>query len=121
MLAAAQAGDEPTASVVLDIAPSERVASMLGDLQSSNGDVGSTPTPGTGIPGTGANQPGSSDPMSSSTGGGSHPRDRVMDPESPYYQGKDRTGGGTGGGGTSVIEPTQESDTYWLQHTGFRR
>ena len=122
MLASSQAGDEPSAQAVLDIAPMQKVDSMLGDLQ---GGGQAWETTGTGIPGTGANGSGpgggagadATDPMNSSLG--SNPRDRIQDPDSPYYKGKNR-GGSTS---TPIIipsssdddEPTPEPHPYWLQ------
>ena len=87
ILAPAQAGDEPNPQVVLDIAPSQQVDSMLGDLQSGNTDPGETAGQGTGVPGS--NDPASAtDPQNNSLSGA--PRDRVENPESPYYKGKNR-------------------------------
>ena len=120
MLAAAQANEEPNPQVVLDIAPSQQVESMLSDLQSGATSPGET-RPGI----SGSGDPASaSDPMNGSLSGA--PRDRVQDPESPYYKGKNRggsgtpstggvipTGGDSSGGGS---EPTPEPRPYWLQH-----
>ena len=92
ILAPAQAGDEPNPQVVVDIAPQQRVDSMLADLQNPSNSGGSE-------------IPGSSDPASAKVPANNHPgsvpRDRVQDPSSPYYK-KDR-------GDT-------EPDTYWLQN-----
>ena len=85
MLAPAQAGDEPNPQVVLDIAPSQQVDSMLGDLQADKADPGTSA--GTGVPG--ASDPASStDPQNNSLSGA--PRDRVQDPQSRDYTGKNR-------------------------------
>ena len=95
MLAPAQAGDEPNPQVVLDIAPSQQVDSMLGDLQSGKTDPGETTGSGIGVPG--ASDPASStDPQNNSLSGA--PRDRVQDSQSPYYKGENRG--------------AQEPDTY---------
>lgn len=88
MLAAAQAGDEPNAQVVLDIVPSQMVDSMLADLQAGKTDPGEMTRSGTGIPGS-SDSTASLDPQNNSLSGS--PRDRVMDTESEYYKGKDRS------------------------------
>ena len=85
ILAPAQAGDEPNPQVVLDIAPSQQVDSMLGDLQSGKSDPGASP--GTSVPGA-SNSSSASAPQNDSAAAAA--RDRVQDPESPYYRGKDR-------------------------------
>ena len=93
ILAPAQAGEEPNPQVVLDISPSQKVESMLGDLQAGKTDPGETTHAGTGVPGS--NDPtSSSDPQSNGLSGG--PRDRIQDPESEYYKGKDRGANGEG-------------------------
>ena len=105
ILAPAQAGDEPNPQVVLDISPSQQVDSMLSDLQSGNADPGSRAGSGIGVPSS--NDPAStSDPQNNSLSGA--PRDRVQNPESPYYKGKDR-------GSESPITPTPEPETYKWQ------
>ena len=105
MLAAAQAGDEPNAQVVLDIAPSQRVDSMLGDLQAGKTDPGESAGQGTGVPGS-SDPASASDPQNNSLSGA--PRDRVENPQSPYYKGKER---GSESGPTE-LEPTPEPETY---------
>ena len=85
ILAPAQAGDEPNPQVVMDIAPSQQVDSMLGDLQSGRSDPGSSP--GVGIPGA-SNAASASAHQNDSIAAAA--RDRVQDPESPYYKGKNR-------------------------------
>lgn len=114
ILAPAQAGDEPSPQVVLAIAPPQKVDSMLVDLQAGKTDPGdNTRSPSTGIPG--ATDPASaSDPQNNSLSG--VPRDRVQDPQSSYYKGKNR-GSGTGESGSTSepsdeSEPTTEPDTY---------
>ena len=87
ILASAQAGDEPNAQVVLDLAPSQKVDSMLGDLQAGKTDSGETARSGTGVPAS-SDSASSSDPQNNSLSG--VPRDRVQDPESSYYSGKSR-------------------------------
>ena len=85
ILAPAQAGDEPNPQVVMDIAPSQQVDSMLGDLQSGQSDPGSSP--GSSIPGA-SNSASSLTPQNDSLSAA--PRDRVQDEESPYYKGGNR-------------------------------
>ena len=102
MLAPAQAGDEPNAQVVLDLAPSQKVDSMLGDLQAGKTDPGETGRSGTGIPGA-SDSASSSDPQSNSRSG--VPRDRIVDPESVYYRGKTRGAGG---------EPSSEEEEPYV-------
>ena len=87
ILAPAQAGDEPNPQVVLDIAPSQQVDSMLGDLQAGRTDPGETVGQGTGVPGS-SDPASATDPQNNSLSGA--PRDRVENPESPYYKGKNR-------------------------------
>ena len=87
MLAPAQAGDEPNPQVVLDIAPSQQVDSMLGDLQAGKTDPGETAGQGTGVPGS-SDPASTSDPQNNSLSGA--PRDRVQDPQSRDYTGKNR-------------------------------
>ena len=104
ILAPAQAGDEPNLQVVLDISPSQRVDSMLGDLQAGKTDPGESVHSGTGSPG--ANDSSSaSDPQNNSLS--SAPRDRIQDPESSYYKGKHR-----GSSGGSNDGPTPEPIPY---------
>ena len=100
MLASSQSGDEPNPEVVLGIVPMQRVDSMLGDLQGSKNvwEVPQTGIPGTGVAGGGAGGGAgadATDPMNSSLG--SVPRDRIQDPDSPYYRGKTRGSGSAGG------------------------
>jgi len=87
MLASAQAEDEPNPKVVLDIAPSQQIDSMLGDLQSGKTDPGESTGSGTGVPGS-SDPASSTDPQNNSRS--SSPRDRVQDTQSPYYKGKNR-------------------------------
>ena len=87
MMAASQAGDEPNAQVVLNLAPSQKVDSMLADLQSGKTDPGESIRSGIGIPG--ASDAASSDQQGDATS--TVPRDRVADPESVYYKGKNRS------------------------------
>ena len=113
MLAPAQAGDEPNPQVVLDIAAPQQVDSMLGDLQAGKTDPGETAGQGTGVPGS-SDPASASDPQNNSLSGA--PRDRVQDPQSSYYKGKNR-GSGTGESGSTSepsdeSEPTTEPDTY---------
>ena len=124
MLAPAMAGEEVDPIVVTTIAPANPVESMLSDLQSgasvSGESHGTIPGTGAGASSTGGNDgTDAADPMSGSLV--SNPRDRVADPDSPYYQGKTRTGGG--GSPTPTPEPTPEPQPepqpepgpYWLQ------
>ena len=85
ILAPAQAGEEPNPQVVMDVTPSQKVDSMLGDLQSGKSDPGTSP--GIGVPGA-SNSASASVPQNDSLSGA--PRDRVQDTESPYYKGKNR-------------------------------
>ena len=88
ILAPAQAGDEPNPQVVLDITPSQQIESMLGDLQAGKTDPGESAGQGTGIPGS-SDPASASDPQNNSLSGA--PRDRVQNPQSPYYKGKNRS------------------------------
>ena len=88
ILAPAQAGDEPNPQVVLDITPSQQIESMLGDLQTGKTDPGESAGQGTGIPGS-SDPASASDPQNNSLSGA--PRDRVQNPQSPYYKGKNRS------------------------------
>ena len=88
ILAPAQASDEPNPQVVLDIAPAQQVDSMLADLQTGKADSNLGVRPGSSIPGSSESSSGS-DPQSNSLSGA--PRDRVQDPESPFYTGKKRS------------------------------
>lgn len=133
MLATAQAGDEPSHAVVVDITPAQSTDSMLLDLQGGTsgslgggayGDSMQTVTTGTGIAGTGSS---------------SVPRDRVVNPTvpgvavtgnpgdrgtsvpNPYYGGSSRGDSGTGGAAAPGVapsrdEPTPEPIPYWLQN-----
>ena len=105
MLAPAQAGDEPNPQVVLDIAPSQQIDSMLSDLQAGNNDPGERTGSGSGIPGS-SDTASSADPQNNSLSGA--PRDRVQDPSSPDYRGKNR--GSQSGAGQQ--EPTPEPVPY---------
>ena len=111
LLASAQAGEEPNIEVVAAIAPANSVDSMLSDLQSGSEVKGESTAS---IPGTATGNTGntvgseSSDPMSGSLV--SNPRDRVQDPNSPYYQGKTRGDSNAGGGNTP--EPGGYSGQY---------
>ena len=87
ILAPAQAGDEPNPQVVLDIAPPQQGDSMLSDLQSGKTGSGETAGQGTGVPGS-SDPASATDPQNNSLSGA--PRDRIENPESPYYQGKNR-------------------------------
>ena len=123
MLAASQSGDEPNPEVVLKIAPSQRVDSMLGDLQTKGNKW---EIPGIGIPGAGAGGSGagggagadSSDPMNSRLG--SIPRDRIQDPDSPYYRGKSRGDGSASGGGTAGGIPSGGGGGYTPEPQPYR-
>ena len=111
MLAASQAGDEPNAQVVLDIAPSQKVDSMLADIQAGKTDPGETTRSGTGVPGS-SSSAASSDPQNNGLSGA--PRDRIQDPESTYYSGKTRGGEGepSSGAGEEPFIPTPEPIPY---------
>ena len=111
MLAASQAGDEPNAQVVLDIAPSQKVDSMLADIQAGKTDPGETTRSGTGVPGS-SSSAASSDPQNNGLSGA--PRDRIQDPESTYYSGKTRGGDGepSSGAGEEPFIPTPEPIPY---------
>ena len=110
MLAPAQAGEEPNAAAVVAIASKTTTETMLNDLQSGNVLPKSSSTPGAGGGVSGSSEAGNGDPMNGSLTG--NPRDRVQDPDSPYYEGKNR-GGGTRTPKTPVIP---EPENYWLQN-----
>lgn len=83
MLGVAQAGDEPDHAVVVTISQPQMLESMLFDLQS--GKVAGTSNYGKTILGVGAEV--EDGPLA---GLSRVPRDRVLDPESPFYTGKRR-------------------------------
>ena len=110
ILASAQAGDEPNAQVVLDLAPSQKVDSMLADLQAGKTDPGETTRSGMGAPGS-IDSASSSDPLNNSLSG--TPRDRIQDPESTYYRGKTRGADGEPSASEEVpYIPTPEPVPY---------
>ena len=96
MLASAQAEDEPDHAVVTAIARSQLVDSMLADLQAGNmGKTAAQTRDAFLLP---------NDQESIDNGLSRIPRDRVMNPESPYYT-KDRR-----------ARSGSEPNTYWLQN-----
>ena len=98
MLASAQAGEEPSHNVVLEIAQMQIIDSMLGDLQRGK-PVFETPR----FPVFGSDAADAADPMRNGSLS-SIPRDRVQDWRSPYYKGKNREH-------TKHTEP----GPYWMQ------
>jgi hypothetical protein len=84
MLGVAQAGDEPDHAVVITISQSQSLDSMLSDLQAGK-SVAATSNFGQSMFGAGGE-------FEDAFGAGLNrvPRDRVLNPNSPFYTGKHR-------------------------------
>lgn len=108
MLGMAQAGDEPDHAVVVSISHPQMLDSMLFDLQT--GKIAGTSNFGRSMQGVGSE-------FEDVVGLGLNrvPRDRVLDPKSPFYTGKRRGDGGT----KPIPEPgyTPEPGPYPGQRT----